>query len=110
LTITKSTAKGADTSLGLRRKGALKDSPRLMGSLGEDNQPGHRRGERALDSGENGLILTRPDTMRRIIDRTIDAVHNRRRARQRAVNVAEEVMTPKERLDLRTPEDVIIRR
>jgi hypothetical protein len=110
LTITKGATKGADTGLRLRRKRALKDSPRLMGGLGEDNQPGHRRCERALDSREDSLILTRPDTMRRIVIRAIDAVHKRRRTGQRAVNVAEEVMTPKEGLDLRMPEDVVLRR
>jgi hypothetical protein len=48
--------------------------------------------------------------MRRVIDRAVHAVYQRGRARKRTVDVAEQVVTPKERKDLRAPEDVVVRR
>jgi hypothetical protein len=49
LTLTKLTTNGTSTSLGLRRKGTLKDGPCLMRSLGKDNEPGNSRGKRPLN-------------------------------------------------------------
>ena len=56
------------------------------------------------------MVLPHPNTVRRIVDRAVHAVNKRRRTRERTVDVAKQVMTPKKREDLRTPEDVVVRR
>jgi hypothetical protein len=110
LTFAELTTESVGAGLGLRREGLLEDAPRLMGGFGEDDEPSDPRREGALDRGEVGLILPSPHTVSRVDDRPVHAVNQRGRAGEGTVDVAHEVVTPKERKDLRTPEDVIFRR
>jgi hypothetical protein len=46
----------------------------------------------------------------RVNNRTMHAINKRRRTRKSAIDVAEQVVAPKQRKNLRTPENIVIRR
>jgi hypothetical protein len=110
LTFAELTTESVGAGLGLRREGLLEDAPRLMGGFGEDDEPSDPRREGALDRGEICLILPRPNAMSWVDHRSVHAIHQRRRTRERTIDVSHQIMTPKEGEDLRTPENIIIRR
>jgi hypothetical protein len=89
LAIIELATEGTSTGLLLRHEGAVKDCPCFMRHLGKDDESGNSRSERPLDGGEVRVVLPNPDTVRRVIDQVIHAVHQRRRARKRTVDVAE---------------------
>ena len=81
-----------------------------MGSLHEDDEPGNSRSERTLDAGEVRLVLPRPDTVCQVVNRAVHAVHQRGRARRSAVDIAKQIVAPKERKNLHTPENIVVGR